>query len=218
MNMVSSRSSRRVPLAVVTVVLLAGCVAGASPSPSPVPFASPTPTPAASILSPAPSSPTPSSVPTASPAVPSSSASPAACTLPLPGPLASDTLTGATLEADRLVFTFGSRPPEAIAQPVIGTTFVEPPFSMAGSGQPVSVTGGRFLKIRMGGMVVARPNGDPVFTGDRDLRLAGGTIPQAVMVDESEGVVTWIVGLSGSGCPTISRDTSGERLVVRLAG
>lgn len=218
MNLLPTRASRGV-LASVTVVLLSGCVAGASPSPSPAPTMSPTATPAASVPSLVPSSPALSPTPTASPTIPPPSVSPIACTLPLPGPLASDTLTGATLEADRLVLTFGSRPPEAIAQPVIGITFVEPPFSMAGSGQPVGVTGDRFLKIRMGGMVVARPNGDPVFSGDRDLRVAGGTIPQAVMVDESEGVVTWIVGLSGSGCPMISRDTSGgERLVVRVAG
>jgi hypothetical protein len=136
----------------------------------------------------------------------------------LPGPLASDTLTGAVLEKDRLVFTFGSRPPEAVAQPVVGIVFAQPPFAMAGSGQPVAVFGDRFLKVRMDGMVVARPNGDPVFQGERDLRLAGGAIPEAVMVDESEGVVTWIVGLSSDGCPTVRRDTTGgEKQVVELA-
>jgi hypothetical protein len=39
------------------------------------------------------------------------------------------------------------------------------------------------------------------------------------MVDESEGVVTWIVGLSSDGCPTVRRDiTGGEKLVVELGG
>ena len=90
---------------------------------------------------------------------------------------------------------------------------------MAGSGQPVSVTGDRFLKVRMDGMVVARPNGAPVYIGERDLLLAGGTIPEAVMTDEFEGVVTWIVGLSGTGCPTVVHDTSGgEKLVIELGG
>ena len=65
----------------------------------------------------------------------------------------------------------------------------EPPFSMAGSGQSVTVAGERFLKVRMAGMVVDRPNGEPVYTGQRDLRLAGEAISQATMVDESEGVV-----------------------------
>jgi hypothetical protein len=116
------------------------------------------------------------------------------------------------------MFVFGTRPPQAVAQPTIGLGFVQPPFSMAGSGQPVTVAGARFLKIRMAGMVVARPTGDPVYAGERDLRLVGGTIPQAVMVDESEGVVTWIVGLVGTGCPTVTRDAvGGERLVLELA-
>lgn len=217
------RSHGLAPLLLLIVV--AGCSAapGASPGPSSAasatpPSASPatSPVPASASLAPAPSGATTSAAPT------SPVGSAAACTLPEPGRLASDTLTGARLErtatGSTLTLVFGIRPPEAIAQPTIAVGFVEPPFSMAGSGLPVSVAGDRFLRIRMGGMVVARPNGDPVFTGERDLRSAGGTIPQAVMTDESEGVVTWIVGLTGSGCPTVTRDAaSGEKLVIDLA-
>jgi hypothetical protein len=129
-----------------------------------------------------------------------------------------DATLGHGSTGDRLVFTFGARPPEAIAEPTIGIVFTEPPFSMAGSGEPVTVTGDRFLKVRMGGMVVARPDGAPVYTGQRDLLLLGGTIPEAVMTDEFEGVVTWIVGLTGTGCPMISTDSSGaDKLIIELA-
>jgi hypothetical protein len=213
------RLLRSVLLGLAGLLLVSACVA-ASPSPTPTPASSPTASPSASGGSLPPATPTPTASATPSPTTsPTPTGSAAACALPLPGPLASDTLTGAALEKDRLVFTFGSRPPEAVAQPVVGIVFAEPPFSMAGSGQPVAVFGDRFLEVRMDGMVVARPNGDPVFKGERDLRLAGGTIPEAVMVDESEGVVTWIVGLSGSGCPTIRAETSGgTRLIVELAG
>jgi hypothetical protein len=213
---VTMRSNRRLAaLGVAGLLLVAGCGLGngGSPGPSGPPGGGATP-------SAAPGS--PSLLPTVAPSPsPSVASSPAACTLPPPGPLASDTLVNAKLEhgstGDRLVFTFGTRPPEAIAEPTIGIVFAEPPFSMAGSGEPVSVTGDRFLKVRMAGMVVARPDGAPVYLGDRDLLLLGGTIPEAVMTDEFEGVVTWIVGLSGTGCPTVVRDSSGgEKLVIEL--
>jgi hypothetical protein len=222
MNLRARRLLQRTPLALAGLLLVSACVA-ASPSPTPTPTSSPTPSPDNSAGSFVPATPTATASATPAPtASPPPAGSPAACTLPLPGPLASDTLVDAVLEtgpsADRLVLTFGSRPPEAVAQPVVGIVFAEPPFSMAGSGLPVAVFGDRFLKVRMDGMVVARPNGDPVFTGQRDLRLAGGAIPEAVMVDEFEGVVTWIVGLSGDGCPTILTELSGgTRLIVELA-
>jgi hypothetical protein len=89
---------------------------------------------------------------------------------------------------------------------------------MAGSGQPFTVQGERFLKVRMDGMVVGHPDGSPVYEGQRVLRLQGGTIPQAVLFDDFEGVVGWIVGLEGPGCPTIRRETAGgEHLVIELA-
>jgi hypothetical protein len=88
---------------------------------------------------------------------------------------------------------------------------------MAGSGQPVTVAGQRFLMVRMNGMVYGLPDGSPIYEGERNLRLAGATIPQAVLVDDFEGVVSWIVGLDGPGCPRVSGTTSGGgQLVVEL--
>ena len=218
MNLRSNRRLAAIGLAGVLLVAGCGLGSGGSPEASGSP-AGPSASPGATSAG----SPSPSSSSSVAPSIPPSApSSPAACTLPLPGPLASDTLVDAALDdsptGDRLVFTFGTRPPEAIAEPTIGIVFAEPPFSMAGSGEPVSVTGDRFLKVRMAGMVVARPDGAPVFTGQRDL-LTGGTIPEAVMTDEFEGVVTWIVGLRGTGCPTISTDSSGpDKLIIELAG
>lgn len=210
-------------LLIVSVVVAAGC--SAAPASSPVASAAgspPTSTAPSGSATTNPALPSQTLAPSVPAASPSAAASAMTCTLPGPGRLASDTLTNAALEptatGSRLTFVFGVRPPEAIAQPTVALGFVEPPFSMAGSGQTVAVTGERFLKVRMGGMVVARPSGDPVYTGARDLLLAGGSIPEAVMTDESEGVVTWIVGLIGSGCPTVTRDaTGGEKLIIDLA-
>lgn len=225
MNPRPTRRPRPPTIALLTLlIVVAGCsAAGSTPGASSA--VSPVTSPASPTTSPVPATASlasPSAEPPASALPPSPAGSAAACTLPGPGRLASDTLTDATLErtgtGSTLTLVFGIRPPEAIAQPTIAIGFVEPPFSMAGSGQPVSVAGDRFLRIRMGGMVVGRPNGDPVYTGERDLRSAGGTIPQAVMTDESEGVITWILGLTGSGCPTLTRDPSGgERLVLELS-
>jgi hypothetical protein len=214
---VMDRPNRRLAgLIVVGALLVAGCGLGNGGSPEP--SGTGATSPAATGSAPA----SASVAPPVAPSAPASASSPAACTLPPPGPLASDTLIDAKLEpgptGDRLVFTFGTRPPEAIAEPTIGIVFTKPPFSMAGSGEPVSVTGDRFLKVRMDGMVVARPDGAPVYSGKRDLLLLGGTIPEAVMTDEFEGVVTWIVGLTGTGCPTVVHDSSGgEKLVIELA-
>ena len=213
---------------VLIAIVAVGCTASpgqASSGPS-ASAGGATPSASASGASTAPSASTapasPSSVPAISPsAMPA--VSPGACAIPGPGRLASDTLIDATLEATtggaRLTFVFGTRPPEAVAEPTIALGFVEPPFSMAGSGQSVTVAGERFLKVRMAGMVVDRPNGEPVYTGQRDLRLAGEAISQATMVDEFEGVVTWIVGLAGTGCPVITAPTvGGTKVVIELAG
>ena len=221
---------RHLALGLGTLIVLAGCVGSGTSSnePSASGSAAPststsTPADSASPQANATASGQPSATasqraaPTSDPANPSA----AACTLPTPGPLASDTLVDATLartpSGAQLVFTYGNRPPEAVAQPTLTVVFDKPPFSMAGSGQPVTVAGQRFLMVRMNGMVIGHPNGSPVYRGKRDLRLAGGTIPQAVLVDEFEGVVSWIVGLDGPGCPTVKRDTSGgEHLIIEL--
>ncbi len=215
MNALPRSNRRRLALGLAIVIVLAGCVGSGTSSAEPSATASTPPVTPASPSATAQPSLTPSPRPTPTPSLASPSA--AACTLPAPGPLASDTLVDASLERTRLVFTFGNRPPEAVAQPTLTVVFDKPPFSMAGSGQAVTVTGDRFLMVRMNGMVIGRPNGDPVYKGERDLRLAGGTIPEALLVDESEGVVSWIVGLDGPGCPTVTRTTSGgEQLVIAL--
>jgi hypothetical protein len=211
---------RHLALGLCSLAILAGCVSSGATSAEPSASASAaavsaSPTGATATTQPSRAAPSPTATPG------QASASPGACTLPAPGPLASDTLVDATLERTasgaRLVFTFGSRPPEAVAQPTLVVSFDEPPFTKAASGQPFTVNGDRFLQVRMDGMVIGHPNGSPVYEGQRNLRLAGSTIPQAVLYDDFEGVVGWIVGLDGPGCPTVRRDTSGgERLVIQL--
>jgi hypothetical protein len=208
---------RQLALGLSVIIVLAACVASGSGSAEPSVSASATASPQPTATPTTQSSATPTAQPTSNPASPSA----AACTLPSPGPLASNTLVNASLERTssgaRLVFTFGSRPPDSVAEPTIAIVFDEPPFSMAGSGQPVTVAGQRFLMVRMNGMVYGKADGSPVYEGERNLRLAGATIPQAVLVDDFEGVVSWIVGLDGPGCPSVSGTTSsGGQLVIEL--
>ena len=208
---------RQLALGLSVTLVVAACAASRTPSSEPSASASPTTSPQPTPTPTTEPSATPSPQPTASTASPSA----AACTLPSPGPLASNTLVNASLERTssgaRIVFSFGSRPPDSVADPTIAIVFDEPPFSMAGSGQPVTVVGQRFLMVRMNGMVHGLPDGSPVYEGERNLRLAGATIPQAVLVDDFEGVVSWIVGLDGPGCPRVSGSTSsGGQLVIAL--
>lgn len=180
---------------VVLVLAVAGCGPAAGPSPSPSAIPSPS-------------------------AVPSSSLS-LAWTCP---PLAvtgvpSDRLFGATLEAgtsaDRLVLVFG--PQGGTVEPSLTLSPASPPFAMGGSGLPVQVAGSRFLQLRLDGMIIHDELGRPTFTGARDQRLEAGSIRQAIVVDEFEGIVTWIVGYDGSGCVTLRRESNGgQRLVLEI--
>lgn len=179
---------RIVSICLVALVLaVAGCGPAAGPSPSP--------------------SPSPS-------AVPASTCPPLAA----PG-VPSDRLVGATLEAgtsaDRLILIFGPR--GGTVEPSLTLTPASPPFAMGGSGLPVQVAGSRFLQLRLDGMMIHDDLGRPTFTGARDQKLEAGLIREAIVVDEFEGVVAWIVGYDGSGCVTLRRESNGDqRLILKI--
>lgn len=190
---------------VVLALAVVGCGPAGGSSPSPSASAVPSPSPSASALS------SPSALPS-----PSASTCP-----PLAAPrVPSDRLVGATLErgasADRFILEFGPR--RGSVEPSVTLSPVSPPFSMGGSGLPVEVAGSRFLQLRLDGMTIYDDLGRPTFTGAPDQKLEGGPIRQAVLVDDFEGVVAWIVGYDGPGCVTFRRESDGgERLVLEIA-
>ena len=197
----------------LVVVGLALVVAGcATASPSPTPATTPTST----------ETPTAAASPSPAPPAPSGSPSAVACES-LNVELASDRLVNAQLTtaegADGIVFTFRAPSPEfqpGANGPHVVLEAAHPPFSMAGSGQVIDVAGSRFLELRFLGMSIVDASGNPTFAGARDTEVEYPILRQLTMFDESEGVVGWIAGLNGGGCPTFEQRPADGSLVLSV--
>lgn len=100
---------------------------------------------------------------------------------------------------DVLEFTFApaSRPG---ASATVVTRQTRPPFSQAGSGEPVDVIGSAFYEFRFEGMLLADDSGNATYRGSRDLRTGLPGIRHVVILDAFEGVLTFVIGTDG-GCP-----------------
>lgn len=221
------RSASRASLVFLSVLLAAGaCGTSATPSPtiSPsAPGASPTQTVAPSPSVPVSASVAPSASPTLAPTTePTKSASPTACVTRIDAAIApSDRLTKVAVEpgsgVDTIVFTFG--PSTGIPSGTDPTSELKPtspPFSMAGSGAPVTVAGHRFIAVTFRGMAIADAQGNPSYTGPADIKPSALAVRELRLVDDFEGIVTWIVGVEGPGCVTVTRLTSPARVVVAV--
>jgi hypothetical protein len=220
-----SRSARRASLVILTTLLvpsvaLAACVGGATPVPAtPSPVASPIVTPAASgSLVPTSASP----APTASETATVGPSSPAACpTSVATGVAPSDRLidvkVGPGIGMDTITFTFGkpSGQPSGTA-PTGQLRPTSPPFSMGGSGQAVTVDGQRFIAVTFRGMAVMDDAGNPTYAGPADIHANAPAIRELRLVDDFEGVITWIVGVNGPGCAAVIHLVSPDRIVVTV--
>lgn len=223
--MSQSRSVCRASLVILTTLLvpavaLAACVGGATPVPAtPSPVASPVVTPGASgSVGPASASPAPTAPPTAT----VGPSSPAACpTSVAAGVAPSDRLidvkVGAGIGMDTITFTFGktSGQPSGTA-PTGQLRPTSPPFSMGGSGQAVTVDGQRFIAVTFRGMAVMDDAGNPTYAGPTDIHANAQAIRELRLVDDFEGVVTWIVGVNGPGCIAVIHLASPDRIVVTV--
>jgi len=189
---------RSIPAAALAIVLLAAC--GTSPTPS-------TTTPSATTL--------PTAGATTAPSLTTSAACPIA---PQEGRLLSDRLTGLRLASspagDSVEFLFGPRS-SAPTLPKGYLLEVRPPFAAGGSGLPIEVKGTRFVQVRFEGMYLYDDAGTATFTGTRDT-LGTGPVAEVVVIDESEGYSTWIIGIRGSGCVSLGAPTSDELRVTVL--
>ncbi len=215
-------SASRASLVFLSVLLaVAACGTAATPLPSvgpSVPASGPTQSPPAS--SPAPAS--PSTVATVAPTAVPTTASQAACATRINASRApSDRLTGVAVEPgigiDRIVFTFGSSTgiPSG-TDPTGELKPTTPPFSLAGSGAQVDVAGHRFIAVTFRGMAIADEQGNPSYTGPDDIKPTALAVRELRLVDDFEGVVTWIVGVDGPGCVAVTRLTGPDRVVVAV--
>lgn len=219
------RSASRASLAFLTVLLAAGaCNTSATPAPTvgpSVPAASPSQNAVASAPASASIAPTvgPSGAPTVAP---TTSVSPGACATRVNAAIApSDRLTGVSVDpgigVDKIVFTFG--PSTGIpsgTKPTGELKPTAPPFSLAGSGADVDIAGHRFIAVTFRGMAVADEQGNPSYTGPSDIKPNALAVRELRLVDDFEGIVTWIAGVDGPGCVAVTRLISPDRVVVAV--
>jgi hypothetical protein len=121
--------------------------------------------------------------------------------LPQPPPSSTPPIASATVSGDTLTFTFtsGTPPYQAISQS--GADFTEDP-----SGKPVTLAGTDGVRIVLTGFRGDQSN----YKGEKKLKSSGPRLLEVVELGDSEGVVSWGVGLSSPSCADIS--TSGSTL------
>lgn len=205
------RANRRRTIAPIALALVALTIAACGPStPSATPSSVPSPTavPTATASASVSSAPSPSLVSTASPA----ESSAGTCQpLPQTGQLSSDRFTDLTVaagaSADRLTFVFGSPSLPGPAGPPQGSLDVaKPPYTQAGSGAAIAMTGEHVLQLRFTGMSLQNDAGEETYTGPAEAKPNLPALRHAVLFDASEGVVGWYIGYDGAGCVTLGRD------------
>jgi len=214
------RSASRASLATLAVLLAMGaCGSGATAVPTvgpSVPATSPSPTAIPTAAGSA------SSAPTVAPSAAPTSSAPSACVTGIAAGIApSDRLTGVAVApgigVDKIVFTFG--PSTGIPSGTDPTGELKPtapPFMHGGSGEPVHVDGRRFVAVTFRGQAIADEQGNPSYTGPSEIHPNALAVRELLLVDNFEGVVTWLVGVDGPGCVAVSRLTGPDRIVVSV--
>lgn len=196
---------RRLALAVTIVSLVVS--ACASPAVSPSGGATQAATTAAA---PAATATTAPSAPPAPSATPSASSSPAArpseclepeTSLVLPSDRFTDIRVSTTPDADRLTFVFGDPSLPGPAEPPMGDlAATDPPYTSAGSGAAIQMTGDHVVSIGFAVMSLQNDAGQETYDGAPEIRPDLPALRQAVLYDASEGRIGWYVGYDGPGC------------------
>jgi hypothetical protein len=188
-------------LALATVALVVATCAAPAPSPSPVASATGLPpvTPAASGATATPATGAPS-------AMTEQSARPSECTEPstaiaLPSDRFTEIRVSTTADADRLTFVFGDPSLPGPAQPPMGDlAATDPPYTFAGSGAAISMTGDHVVSVGFSGMSLQNDAGQETYGGPPSVQPDLPALRQTVLYDASEGRIGWYVGYDGPGC------------------
>ena len=204
MTHATRRLAAVIPATLVLALALAACTGRpASTVPSAVVTPSPAPTTASLAPTTAPS-------PSASSAAASPSAA-TACTTASQTTLPSDRLTTVTVTpgatSDRLNFVFGDGSLTGPAGPPLGTLEIaRQPYTQAGSGAPIEVTGDKVVQLVFTGMSLQNDAGEEMFTGPTELTPNLPALRKAVQFDESEGTIGWYIGFDKASCVVLGRD------------
>ena len=96
---------------------------------------------------------------------------------------------------DHVVFSFRSKYPNP---PGYTVSYVSPPFVSDAEGAPLSVKGSAFILVRLSPAYgYDFENGQPTYTGpDRITPAPTKYVTEVVKRGDSEGVVTWLIGLN----------------------
>ncbi len=193
-------------LALALAVAVVACTGNAA---STIPSAVVTPSPAPTVASLA---------PTIAPSLSASSglASPSsatACTTSSETTLPSDRLTTVTVTpgatADRLDFVFGESSLPGPASPPMGSLKIaRPPYTQAGSGAPIDMTGDSVVQLVFTGMSLQNDAGEEMFTGPTEVTPNLPALRKAVQFDASEGTIGWYIGYDKGGCVVLGRDAN----------
>ncbi len=218
------------PLLMVAALAVAAC--GGTASPTGVPNASAASDATASAPPATPAAPTPAFTPTGTPAPtpgptatpdtgPGVAATPAgfACSYPFDqsssrsGMAAvSDVRVGAHADYDRIVFEF-------VGTGVSGVRLerAQPPLMKDPSGLPLAVPGTSFVRIvlvQASGAGYAQPDGKATYVGPTSFRLGGSGLVSLVQQGDFEGTSSWIAGLAGPMCYSVSTLAGPARLAI----
>ncbi len=95
---------------------------------------------------------------------------------------------------DHVVFDFVTK---GAGLPGYTIDYGNPPFTMDGSGAPVSVPGNAFITVRISpGYGYDFVNGKPTYTGSKNITVTGANHVQSIVqTGDFEGVLNWVIGL-----------------------
>jgi hypothetical protein len=122
--------------------------------------------------------------------------------------------------ADRVTFDFTTK---KNAPPKCTIVYTAPPFSMDGSGAPVTVSGSAFIRLRCEpayGYDFA--SGKPTYTGPKRITATGTKhVKELVQTGDFEGVLSWVIGLDGerpfsAATATVPGPQARTRLAIRF--
>jgi hypothetical protein len=123
--------------------------------------------------------------------------------------------------ADRVTFDFTT---QATAPPKCDIFYDKPPFDADASGQPVTVSGSAFVRVKCEsayGYDYAN-GGAPTYTGPKRITATGTAhVRELVELGDFEGVLTWIIGLDAqrpftAATATLSGPQARTRLLIRF--
>jgi hypothetical protein len=135
----------------------------------------------------------------------------------LPTNVFSDVELGFADTFDEIRFVFGPSISSPGGRPTATFVALEPPFTMAASGEEIDVAGANHVELRMQNMVLADASGASAYTGERRIVTEPPGVRELVLTDEFEGHVNWLIGFDGPCLETVADPPPGV-LAVRAAG